>query len=42
VWLAAPVLQEVLQGADNPLHCDRDFPLIASVEPKLALLPAGR
>jgi predicted nucleic acid-binding protein len=103
VWLAPPILQEVLQGADNPqrfarwervlselpllveadpraaaceaaslcarcrwagvtprsandcliavhalharmplLHCDRDFPLIASVEPQLALLPAAR
>lgn len=103
VWLAPPVLQEVLQGADRPerfakwdrilgglpmlvapqaraaaraaaelyarcrwsgitprsandcliavhalankmplLHCDQDFPLIASVEPKLVLLPSLR
>jgi hypothetical protein len=102
VWLAPPIVQEVLQGADSPdrfarwervlgdlplliepdaravareaahlyarcrwagvtprsandcliavhaigarmplLHCDRDFPLIAGVEPKLALLPAA-
>jgi predicted nucleic acid-binding protein len=27
-------------GNDMPLlHCDRDFPLIARVEPKLILLP---
>ena len=100
VWLAPPILQEVLQGAENPqrfakwdrifgglplleepsgrtaaraaahlyarcrwmgttprsasdcliavhaivndmplLHCDRDFPLIAKVEPKLLLMP---
>ena len=100
VWLVAPILQEVLQGADRPerfakwdrvlgelplllepdprtaaraaahlyakcrwagitprsandcliavhavsngvplLHCDRDFPLIATVEPQLVLLP---
>ena len=101
VWLAPPILQEVLQGADSPerfakwdrvlsdlpllvepgprnaaraaaqlyarcqwagvtprsandcliavhamsngvplLHCDRDFPLIANIEPRLVLLPA--
>lgn len=101
VWLVAPILQEVLQGADRPqrfarwdrvlgelplltepdprtaaraaaqlyakcrwagitprsandcliavhavgndvplLHCDRDFPLIATVEPRLVLLPS--
>jgi predicted nucleic acid-binding protein len=81
VWLAPPILQEVLQGADNPdrfkrwdrvlgelpmiiapdgreaarnaahlyaihailggiplLHRDRDFGLISSVEPRLAIV----
>jgi predicted nucleic acid-binding protein len=72
IWLAPPILQEVLQGADSParfdrwdragvtprsandcliathaifagvplLHHDRDFNLIAGVEPKLILVAA--
>jgi len=42
IWLAPPILQEVLQGADSSarLHHDRDFNLIANVEPKLTLVVA--
>jgi hypothetical protein len=42
IWLAPPILQEVLQGADGSarLHHDRDFNLIANVEPKLTLVVA--